>query len=118
MMMLIKRDRADELGDILALWLYFLEEEEDKVKQKYDTPIHECICSSRDSGDTSDTIEWSWEKSKYAKSDTNSEEHEKMERIESLTSRDRESDDRYDQSWDDEENLKQCHGGNITIFIF
>jgi hypothetical protein len=118
MMMLIKRDGADELGDILALWLYFLEEEEDKIKQKYNTPIDECICPSRDSGDTSDTIEWSWPESKYTESDTNCEKYEKMERIESLTSRDRERDDRYDQSWDDKENLEQCHGEDITIFIF
>jgi hypothetical protein len=57
MMMRVECYRSDKPRDILTLGFDLLEEEEDEVKQKYDTPIDERICSSRDSCDTCYTIE-------------------------------------------------------------
>ena len=107
-------DLADEPGDLFSGVLDLAEEEEDKIKQEYNTHINQEICTTLESEELTEQIEWLRKHRENQESWSNTEKHEKVESIEPLTSRDIECHEEYDESWDDEEYLEEIHNETKT----
>ena len=88
MFRITQREFSHESRELFTLALDLLEEKEHKVEQKDDTSIYECVGSSSNSCNSRYLIDHSWEKSEQKKSDAHQKKYEKMESIETLTSRD------------------------------
>ncbi len=102
-------DLTDESSDFFSGILDLAEEEKDEIKEEYDTRIHEEICSSLESEELSQHIEWIRENSENEQSRSDTKKYQKMQSIEPFSSRDIECYEKYDESWYDEKNLKEIH---------
>ena len=100
---------SDDTSEFLALTLDFLQKKKSKIKEKYDTPIHENIGSPRRSEEVPYTVDESWKKSEKKKPESHSEKHYKVKRIESLTPSNTQSNDRNDDSRNNKCYLKKSH---------
>lgn len=105
-----EREFSYESSELFSLGFDFFQEEEYKIKKKYDTPIDESISTSCDSDDVSDPIDKCWKKSKDEESHTYEEKYGKMQGIEPFSACDKKRKKRNDDTRDDEKYLKKSHG--------
>lgn len=103
-------DFADQTGGVFAVFFGLVQKQERKIRQKDDAAVYEHVGSAGNSEYPPDKVDRLRNVGEKKEPPADSEEHQKMERVEFLPPRYVERDDENDDSRYREKNLEKVHG--------
>ena len=81
----LEGELSNKSCEILALRFDLLKQKKDEIEEKYNTRIHEHICTTSRTEYTTDRVDEPWKESKKKKSSSDSEKYKKMQSIKLLS---------------------------------